>query len=250
MVNAIRAIIVEDDRQSLDSLVNTLSNNFENINVLATCSTVEDAIVSLTKLKPELVFLDIEINDKTAFDLLDHFQTIDFKIIFITSHEEFALKAFRYAAIDYLLKPFDHNDLNDAISKVMQFKDQQEQIEWIRIKSNRTHPTRIALNTGKSLVFVNLKEILYMKSDDKYALCFLESGEKIHINNTLKDFQDFLPSNFYRIHKSYLINTDSIKKLEPKEASELQMMNGDILPIAYKRKTAFFEFIKNIYPLT
>ncbi len=192
---------------------------------------------------PDLLLLDISLPDGTGFDLLDHFPQPDFRVIFTTGHDEFALKAFRYSAIDYLLKPIDPDLLAEDIRKssipapAMQWF---QQIAQVRHHTANGRFDRITLKTGDGLLFVQTDDILYLEANGNFTFAYLESGEKHLVSSTMKEFEELLPEPaFFRIHQSHLVNTARVKKFLKEDGGYVLMQNGAKLPIARRRKDDF-----------
>lgn len=246
----IRTILVDDESNALDILDYTIKNSCPEIEVVDKCSTIENAFNSIKSQKPDLVFLDIDLGNRTSFELLDMFAPISFKVIFVTAHNDYAIKAFKYAAIDYILKPITSNDLLEAVKKLPSNLLEKSNLDLLNQQLlKKSFQTKIAVNTGKTIEIVDIESIVYIQADEHYSMCYLKEGKKIHANKSIKEFEEILvPHNFYRLHKSYLINLHQIKTIDTKEQSEVIMKNDSKIPVAHKRKKEFFEMLNNILP--
>jgi len=246
----IRTILVDDEANAIKILDYTIKNSCPEIEIIDTCNNIEIAYNSITKNKPDLVFLDIDLGKNTSFELLDLLKPFSFKVIFVTAHNDYAIKAFKYAAIDYILKPITSVDLIQAVQKLPQNLTSENNLNVLTEHlSKDKFSSKIALNTGKTIEIVNIDQIIYFQADEHYTLCYLNDGKKFHVNKSIKEFDEILtPKNFYRIHKSFLIHLDYIKTIDSKEQAEVVMKNDTKLPIAHKRKKEFFDFINNILP--
>ncbi|MCI5059196.1 MAG: LytTR family DNA-binding domain-containing protein [Flavobacteriales bacterium] len=244
----IKSIIVDDEEDALINLQNALIKYCPSVQIIASCKDIEEAYHSISTLKPDLVFLDIDLGSKTSFELLDLLKPIDFKVIFVTGHQDYAIKAFKYSAVDYILKPVSGIELMPIIEKIIQETEHRDKLNFLSEQlQQKSIPDRIALNTGKHVVFVELKDIEYLKADERYVLCHLNDGNKIHVNRSIREFEDLLPEQFYRVHKSYMINLDFIVKLESREVAEVELKSGVVVPIAHKRKKDFYDFLQKKY---
>lgn len=243
-----RCIIVEDEEQAIGLLTKSIAECQLGLEVVDVCNSIEEAEKSLQSLTPDLVFMDIDLKGRQSFELLEGFSTIPFKIIFITGHNDFAIQAFKYAAIDYLLKPYSNEELMVAVNKARQQVELEKRVNILKEQvTHQRFSSKIALPTGKSIEFVKIDDIVFLKADDRYSICKTIQGEKIHVNRMIKEFELMFESRgFYRIHKSYLIHLKHIKSLSNKEIAEVTMDDGSVLPIAHKRKTRFFEYMSSL----
>jgi len=246
----IRAILVDDELNALNILDFTIKNCCPEVEVVDLCTSVEMAYNSIKTHNPDLVFLDIDLGKNTSFELLDLLKPFSFKVIFVTAHNDYAIIAFKYAAIDYILKPITSVDLLEAVKKLPQNHIKEDNLHLLneRILKQSLYD-RMALNTGKTIEIVDIKNIVYLQADEHYTLCFLIDDIKIHVNKSIKKFEEILVNHgFYRIHKSYLINIKYIKSIDYKEQAEIILKNEKKLPIAHKRKKEFFELMNTILP--
>lgn len=246
----LRAIIVEDEPLSR-KLFETMLNTFGNVDVVASADSVSSGFDAILSFKPDLVFLDIEMNNETAFDLLEKFPKITFDIIFTTAHEHYALKAIKFSAIDYLLKPIDLNDLHSAIEKVenRKFKDnitKNLEVLMHNIKSQQ-HEQQIALATSEGLIFVNVADIVLCISDGPYTTFHLKKGDNIMTSRNLKEYEELLSEHrFFRIHKSYLVNLNEIKRYIRGEGGQVVMSNGITVDVSKRRKESFLSTLSKV----
>jgi two-component system, LytTR family, response regulator len=242
----IKAIIIDDEKDAQQVLQTLLHLHCTQVQVVASCSSVDDAVVQINILQPALVFLDIEMPHKNGFALFDVFTSPNFKVIFTTAYNQFAIKAFKYAAFDYLLKPIDVADLTDAISR---YEQQQQPIpttqQWqIFLQQFRQPqlPQQLALHTTEGLQMVLPAEVLYAESISNYTKIILLNTQKFIISKTLKEVEEILvPYTFYRIHNSYLVNVKQVIKFVKTDGLFIQMVNGDQLPLARNRKEGFMQ---------
>ncbi len=236
----IKALVIDDEKNSRDILEWQIAKHCPNVKILASVSSSVDAVEVISKLRPQLIFLDIQMPEINGFELLEKLNPIDFEVIFTTAFNEYAVKAFKYDAMDYLLKPIDIEELKVAVAKVEKKIDEAAQAN----ADIPPHPgKRMALTTSNSLIFIDPENILYCEGKSNYTNFHLNTPEKkILISRTLKEIEEILVSyNFYRIHNSYLINMKYAKEYIRGSGGYVVMQNGDQLTVARSRKDEFFE---------
>ena len=244
----LRAIIIDDELKSRELLKILIEEFCDGVSVVALCQNVSEGIESITRYAPDVVFLDIQMQRETGFDLLTKLGEINFEVIFTTAHSEFAIKAFKFSAIDYLLKPLDPEDLKRAIKKVEKklSGNATQRLEML-IKNLRTTPSesyKLALPTSDGLMFVKLSDILYCEAFSNYTSFYLSDGKKYIVSKTLKEYEDILTEyNFFRIHNSYLINMREIKKYIRGEGGYVILNNDVSLDVSKRKKEAFLSKI-------
>jgi two-component system, LytTR family, response regulator len=248
-VNEMKAIIVDDERNSCESLKVLLLEFCKDVEVADMCQTIAAAIVSIKKHRPDVVFLDINMKGENGFDLLDKVKPIDFEIVFATAYSEYAIRAFKFSAIDYLLKPIDVEELRSTIDKVRKAKraDAKQRYEQLRdnLKSPNDPSIKLALPSLEGLTFVTTSEIVYCQADSNYTTFYLADGAKIIVSQTLKEYEELLsPYRFFRIHHSYLINLDAIKQYVRGEGGHVVMSNDVRLDVSKRRKDEFLGLFK------
>lgn len=244
----IRSIIVDDEVKSRESLHILLRDFVSNVEVVALCSSVTEGLDAIRKYKPDLVFLDIQMQRETGFDLLARINPIEFDVVFTTAHSEYAIKAFRFSAIDYLLKPIDIEELKRAVEKVEKklngnISTRIEQLVQ-NLKAGPSQRFKLALPTSDGLVFVKVEEIIYCEASSNYTTLFMNDGRKFVVSRTLREYEDMLhEQDFYRIHNSYLINLNAIKKYVRGEGGYVVMNNDVSLDVSKRKKEGFLNRI-------
>lgn len=244
----IRSIIVDDEVKSRESLHILLRDFVSNVEVVALCSSVTEGLDAIRKFKPDLVFLDIQMQRETGFDLLARISPIEFDVVFTTAHSEYAIKAFRFSAIDYLLKPIDIEELKRAVEKVEKKLNGNisARIEQLvqNLKAGPSQRFKLALPTSDGLVFVKVEEIIYCEASSNYTTLFMADGRKFVVSRTLREYEDMLhEQDFYRIHNSYLINLNAIKKYVRGEGGYVVMNNDVSLDVSKRKKEGFLNRI-------
>ena len=239
----IRAVIIDDIPEAISVLKSDLENYCVNIEVVGSAEGVVTGAKLIRDLKPDLVFLDIQMKDGSGFDLLEIVPDVQFKLIFTTASDEFAVKAFKFAAVDYLLKPIDPDELMDAVSRIEGQDKAAQRIDLL--KENFVKAKRIALNTLEKIHIVNVEEILRCESNINYTMFYFTEGTKLLVTKTLKEFDNLLSGhNFIRVHQSHLINTNFIKEFL-KSAGDIVMKDGTKVPVSTRKKQVLMDMISN-----
>lgn len=235
------AILVDDMPRALKVLQSDLIELFPDINIIGTADSVVNAAKLLRQHTPDILFLDIMLGDGTGFDLLEIFPGLTSKIIFVTAYEEHAIKAFRFSAVDYLLKPINPEDLSEAVIKVKnQLSNSNENISVLKETINNPDklPTRISLHTQDEIIIVSIDDIVRCKADSNNTIFVLESGKKIFVTKTLKQYERLLSEHrFFRTHQSHLVNIDYIQAFVRKDGGYLLMKNDDIVSVSVRKRS-------------
>lgn len=247
----IKAIIIDDEKNALEVLSLQLKNYCPNVEVIKQCQGGEDGIIAIKEYNPGLVFLDIEMPMVNGFDVLEMTKSQNYKVIFTTAYDQFAIKAFKYSAIDYLLKPIDIEELKTAVSKVKSEEsfDLESKLNLLyqHMGLNQAKQTKIALPIGDAYEMVNFTDIIRCESDSNYTTVFLIDGRKVTLSKTLKDVEDAMSNvSFYRVHNSHLINTQHVTKFYKTDGGYVVMHDGKQISISRSRKDDFFEHMKKI----
>lgn len=239
----IRAVIIDDIPEAIAVLKSDLENYCVNIEVVGSADGVVTGAKLIREIKPDLVFLDIQMKDGSGFDLLEILPDVQFKLIFTTASDEFAVKAFKFSAVDYLLKPIDPDELMDAVSRVETQDKAAQRIDLL--KENFVKTKKIALNTLEKIHIVNVEEILRCESNINYTMFYFTDGSKLLVTKTLKEFDNLLSEhNFIRVHQSHLINTHFIKEFL-KSSGEIVMKDGTKVPVSTRKKQVLMDMISN-----
>lgn len=241
-----KAIIIDDEPNAVELLALRLAQKCPQVEVVAACTSSVKGVVAIRELHPDIVFLDIEMPQMNGFQVLAAVEDIQFSLIFVTAYDKFALKAFRYSAIDYLLKPIETNELMEAIRKVERHtQTTKEQVGLFKQQySNdfKTLPDKIALPYQNGVAFVTIDDIIYCESDDGYTKFHLQDDQTYLVTKSLKDIQEMLEEGqFLRVHKQYLINLNQIKKFVKGEPAYVTMSNNRTVPISRMHKDRLVE---------
>ncbi len=247
MGHLLKAILIDDEDNARFALRNLLKAHCPNVDVIGEAKCVSEGQSILTKIKADLVFLDVQMPDGTGFDLLAGLERIDFQVIFASAYDYFAITAFRFSAVDYLLKPIIVNDLCSAVAKI-KANDKFAQDKVKTLIDNQGTVKKIALPSMEEVNFVKVDDIIRCESDNNYTRFFLQGNTQILVSKTLKEYEDLLePMGFFRCHKSSLINLKFIKKYIKGEGGTIIMEDGSSVELSRRRKEDFFNAIQNRY---
>ncbi len=244
------AVIIDDETRVRETINHLLSIYCPNINVIGQADSVDSGYKLVNQLNPEVVFLDIRMQDGTGFDLLKKFKSLNFHFIFITAHQEYAIQAFKVSALDYILKPIDPTDLINAVSKLTTTINSEEtSIKFETLISNfensKNEIKNIVLKTQDNVFVVNIKDIVRCESQNNYTLFLMENKPAILVSKTLKEYEDILsPLSFIRCHQTHLVNTTHIVKFIKHPNYSLLMSDGTNVPISVRKKEVIENFFK------
>lgn len=240
----ITCLIVDDEKQFVHVIENYISK-FHELNLIGTAGSIKEATELIVKLQPDLIFLDIELTDGMSFEILANFPNRNFQVIFTTGHNDYAIKAIKHSAIDYLLKPVQESEFNEAVEKAIKLygnKSNTQKLELMLSNMSKNEFSKIAIHSIDGVEFIDKKDILYCEADVSYTTFFLENNFKIVSTNNLKKVESILiENNFFRLHKSFIVNIDKIKKVYKTEGGSVLMKNETNIPIARRRKDEFMK---------
>lgn len=249
-----KTIIVDDEPDGIRTLKKMLELNCPEVEILATCSNAIDAMEKLEELKPDLVFLDVRMPNKSGLDMLAELSEIDFEVIFVTAHDEYMLQALQFSAVDYLMKPVDEDRLQEAVQRVekrLNEKKNSGQTEILLHNINKAGSPlemRLCLPTQKGFTIVKLEEIVYCEAQRSYTIFRLVNNKSIIISKPLFDYDKLLADTiFLRVHKSFLINLMHVKEYMRGEGGTVVMSNGMEVEISRRKKEQFLEKVKEFF---
>lgn len=250
-METINAIIVDDENHCIQTLRYDLSRLCPNVNVIGVSGSGQDAIQKIKDLSPDLVFLDIEMPGMSGFDVLYHFHPATFQVIFITAYDQYAIQAFRVAAVDYLLKPIVGEQLKEAVARVESQAHATQNASKLEVLMHNLRDgiksPRILLPSGRGMDFVNIRDILYCTAESNYTHVMMNDGKKYTFSKTLKDIEQLLAHlDFFRIHQTYLINMRHLQRYLRDDGGYVVMSDGFRIPIAKRRKEEFMALLKNV----
>lgn len=247
----LKTLLVDDEHDAHIIMTSLLGQYCPEVEIIGSAYNVAEAVSMINTHKPDLVFLDIQMPEQSGFQLLDQFESIDFEIIFVTAFSEFALRAFQVSAADYLMKPVDVARLKQAVSKVdKQLASSESRQKYSLLKTNlKTESfTRMALPVSDGLIFIELKDIVYLNADGPYCNVLTNSGQKYLVSKTLKKFEELLSSSpkFFRPHRSFLINMDYVQKFLRQDGGYVVLQDEHQIPIVKDKVSAFYELLNTM----
>lgn len=248
----IKAIIVDDELGARESLSKMLEKNCKQIEIVAKVDSMLSAFEAITNKEPDLVFLDIEMPNGNAFDLLEKFKNINFNIIFTTAYDHYAIKAIKFSAVDYILKPIDPEELVNAVKRFEEKTGQKQTLDkQFKTLLSNVRPEnklkKVGIPDGDGLIFINLSDIIRCDSDGNYTFFILTNGKKIIASRTLGEYEQmFADDNFFRIHRSHLINLEHVKKYIKGEGGYVVMTDNSQVEVSRRNKTDFLEKLSHL----
>jgi two-component system LytT family response regulator len=244
-MNRLITVIIDDEQDAVDFISSIISEYCPGLEVKGKANNVKSGIEVIKDIKPDLVFLDVEMPNGTGFDLLTNFPEKTFDVIFITAFNHYAIKAIKFSAVDYILKPININEFIESVDKVINKRknnplEGRENIEALLENIRSSHPTRLVIPTSDGKEYLNPQDIIRIEADRSYSWFYLSGKRKILVSKHLKEFQDLLSDrNFFRPHNSHLINLDFVKKYVRLDGGYIEMADGSQVPVARNRKDLF-----------
>ncbi len=243
----ITCVIIEDDANTVGMLASIITQEFDTIKVLGDASTVIDGIQLIRTTTPDFIFLDVNLDDGKSFEILTEFPNPTFKIIFITSYSKYAVDAFKFSALDFVLKPFSPDEIISAIKKVIEYQNAAHYTQKIHtfFHNYNSSQKKLVLSNADSINIVAIDTILYAKSDNSYTTFYTNDAREILVSKSLKHFEEQLsPYWFFRIHQQYLVNSRHIKKYD-KRNDVVLLSNAVSLPVAQSKKAGLLNILSN-----
>lgn len=247
----IKAIVLDDEKHCVESLCLDIERYCPEIEVVAALISAKECLSAIKRLKPDLLFLDIEMPWMNGFELLEYLYPTDFEVIFVTAYDSYAVQAFRASAVDYLMKPVDKNDLCDAVNKVKGRIANDGLSDQVRIRSlldnyfSKKKVSKIALPDKDGQKFVELDEIMYVEASSNYSNLHLTTGDNLLVTLTLKHIEGKLDDErFVRVHHSFIINMDHVMQYVKSDGGYLVMTDGSQVPISRSRRSDVREIIE------
>jgi two-component system LytT family response regulator len=246
----IKALIIDDEKRTRE-LIARMVQSFE-LGVLAfpLGESVKSGVEQIDDLRPNIVFLDVQMPDGTGFDVLSEVKFKDFEVIFVTAHEEYAIKAIKFSALDYLLKPIDPEELKSSLKRAIESLDRKKdesQFEALKYNIEPNQKKKLVLKTQESAHIVDLDEIIRCEADRNYTQFYLIGGKKILVSKTMKDFETILASHrFLRVQQSHLINLNYVDRYNKGHGGSVVMKDGSEVPLSPNKRDIFFKFLENL----
>ncbi|WP_431135306.1 LytR/AlgR family response regulator transcription factor [Psychroserpens mesophilus] len=244
----IRTLIIDDEQHCIDRIEKLINDYGDNLKIVGACSTVDEALKKTNSLNPDLVFLDIEIHDKTGFDYLEQLGEFDFNLIFTTAFNNYAIKAFKYSAMDYLLKPIDSDDFSEAIKRLnkrISATDTEVQIKLLLNNLKKeNHKKTIRIPTTDGFEIIEISDIIHCQAETSYTHIFTKNN-KFLVSKGIRFYEDLLKdANFFRIHNSHLVNIDHIKKYTKGKGGYVTMSDNSNVDVSTRKKEDFLKLFK------
>ena len=245
----IKAILIEDEKASRDAIINLLQLMSADVEVIGEASNVKDGIRLVNENQFDILFLDIDLPDGTGFNVLESIFNRNFNLVFTTAHNDHAVKAFRYSAIDYLLKPIDPGELNDAIKKVLEKKKTdsiENKVQLLFENFQQKKFERMSFSTTEGLEIIPTQDIIYFSAENNYTNVHLKDGKKILVTKTIKVYDDLLSNaGFFRVHQSHLVNLSYVIKYNNADGGSVTLSDNSVVYISRRKKESLLKELKN-----
>lgn len=245
-----KAVIIDDEKRTRELIAKMIESFNLGIETFPVGENVESGLQAIEKIQPDFVFLDIQMPDGTGFDLLRRIKHKNFEVIFITAHEEFAIQAIKFSALDYILKPVDSEELKSCIERAIEARHQKKedsQFEALNQNIQSNQKRRLVLKTQESVHVVDLDKIIRCEADRNYTSFFLSEGKKILVSRTLKDYETLLTGhNFLRVQQSHLVNLDFVDRYDKGNGGSVVMKDGSEVPLSPAKREIFFKILENL----
>lgn len=242
-------VIIEDDRATVEIIQQIISKHFPSVKFSGVATSITAGLALITSKAPDFIFLDVNLEDGQSFDILKQIPNPDFKVVFITSYSKYAVEAFKFSALDFILKPFEENDIIEVVKKIFTEQSKEDYIHKIEAffyNYNSTDKKRLVLKNVDKIHVVNVDDIVYIKSDNNYSTFFLKNDKEIIVSKTLKSFEEKLKGlPFLRSHQSYLVNLNLIQSYDKKNDA-IVIADNITLPISQSKKHLLNDFLNNI----
>lgn len=247
----LRTLIIDDEAHIRDTLISLLKDYCPQVKVVGEANSVASGVKLIRNKIPDLILLDIKMDDGSGFDLLQRFDSIKFKIIFITAYEKHAIEAFKFSAVDYLMKPVNPEKLAEAIVRAEKLVQQTflKQLDALKENMNPliTQNKKIVVKTLDNIYLLNTRDIIHCQSDDCYTVIDSFGEEKIIVSKVLKEYDELLTNHgFFRVHRSHLVNLQHIKRFEKQEGGYVVMSNDQKIPVSSRARERLLELFENI----
>ncbi len=248
----IKAIIVDDEKNSREVIAEILNDCFDEIKIVAQAENVKESIKEIEKHTPNLLFLDIDLPDGTGFDILKNVEYRDMKVIFISAHQDYAIQAIKFSAFDFILKPFNSGELIKTVRRVLDEQTAENNaLRFDAILSNFGNSLpelkKIVLKTSDRIYLVNVKDIIRCEAENNYTNFFLANGNKIMVSKTIKIYDTLLSEHeFLRVHQSHLVNLNYIQHFDKPEGGMLVLSDNSTVPVSHQKKSQLLEYFASL----
>ncbi len=240
-MRSLKVVIIDDEKNAVESIVTVLNNYCKNVEICGIAYNAASGLIIAKKEMPDLVFVDIEMPDATGFDVANGLKNSPALIVFVTAFEQYAVKAFKANAVDYILKPINIDEILAVVEKACKICEQRDKYEQSSDPIT-SFSEKISLPTGKGLLFIDINNILYVKADGRYSTFYITNHEPVYVSKSLGEIEEMLnPGDFFRSHHSSLVNLHHVLSLNTKEGGFLEMRNGAKVALSRRRKEDFLK---------
>ena len=249
MMKTMTAVFIDDESNARNALRQKLISSCPDIDILRECENGEEGIAAIEAEQPDIVFLDVEMPRMNGFVMLQHLKQQNFELIFTTAYDHYAIQAIRFSALDYLVKPIEIKTLQDAIERARERRQKglpNQRIETLlyNLVNDKNQNNRLVIPSHEGLQFIQVNEIIYLEAESNYTSIYLQDDSRVFVSKTLKDFEDMLPSNlFIRIHHSFIINKNHVRKFLKNDGGQVLMSNEKVLDVSRRRRDEFMKAI-------
>lgn len=245
-----KVFVVDDELYARQSIITILKDRFPAIEIVGEAPSVKDAVEGIRNTTPDIVFLDVDLTDGTGFDVVNFLKPVRFKVIFVTAHQEYAIKAIKFSALDFILKPISSFELESAVNRVIEERNEKsEQLKFEAFENNiqqSNKEKKIVLKTSDSIHLIEIKNIVRCEADNNYTTFFLINGKKIIISKGLKEYDELLSGyGFFRIHQSHLVNIAYITRFDKKDGGYVILNDQAKLPVSQRKKQGLLDIFEN-----
>ncbi len=241
----LKVVVIEDEQRTREAIIKIINDQCESLKVVAYGTDVQSGLEAIKNYQPDILTIDVELTDGSAFDILKKIDIVDFQIIFITAHEGYALQAIKFSAFDYILKPFSAIELEDVFNsarkKVMKEKSEAS-METLLGHIENNEDKKIVLKTSDDIHLVKMSDIIRCEADTSYTSFMLKDGSQLTVSGNLKTFEEMLQAfSFFRVHHSHLVNLNEVKKFHRSSAAFVLMTDGSKIPVSIRKKERLIE---------
>ena len=245
-----KVLIIDDENRTRDFVKKMIDSFNLDLDVYTDGENVETGIEAINRIQPDILLLDIQMPDGTGFDVLNSIEIKNFEVIFITAYQEYAIKAIKFSALDYILKPIDSEELHSSIiTAIDSLEFKREETKFIALENNiqSNNRRKLVLKTQECVYVVDLNEIIRCEADKNYTFFYLNSGKKILVSRTLKDYETMLNGyGFFRIQQSHLINLEYLDRYDKQQGGAIIMKDGTSVPLSPAKKDQFFKLLEKL----
>lgn len=249
-MDKIKVIVVDDELFARQSIIAILNSKFSNISIVGEAESVIDAVKIIQEKKPDLVFLDIDLTDGSGFDVVNFLKPVSFQLIFVTAHQEYAIKAIKFSALDYILKPVSSFELEAAVNRLLEEKEsvnQQLKLDAFdeNMQDGSTKKKKIVLKTSDSIHLINVCDVMRCEADNNYTTFYISTGERIIVSKGLKEYDELLTEHgFFRVHQSHLINISCISRFDKRDGGSIVLCDEAKIPVSQRKKQKLLDIFE------